>query len=75
MRKYKTRGIAVVVAPEGESILSEMSTEIRVADEMAGEFVEVEQVGNVALGKIQITPEEWPHLRKAIDRMIKQCTP
>jgi hypothetical protein len=25
------------------------------------------------VGKIQITPEEWPALRKAIDMMISGC--
>lgn len=73
MSDYEARTMSLVIAPKGEPIFSECATHVRIVDEAAGEFVEVEQQGGLGLGKIQLTPEEWPHIRKAIDRMIKQC--
>lgn len=73
MSDYETRTMSLVIAPKGEPIFSECATEVRIVDESGGEFVEVEQEGGSGLGKIQFTTEEWPHLRKAIDRLIKDC--
>lgn len=72
-KPYEIRTTAMTVAPVGDSTYSEMATTIAIADEAAGEFVEVTQHGRVDIGKIQINPEEWPSLREAIDRMIKAC--
>lgn len=72
-KPYEIRTTAMTVAPVGDSTYSEMATTIAIADEAAGEFVEVKQRGRVDIGKIQINPEEWPSLREAIDRMIKAC--
>ena len=70
---YETRITSLTVAPKKEPIFSECATHVRIVDEAAGEFVEVEQLGNKDLGKIQFMPEEWPHIRRAINRMIKEC--
>jgi hypothetical protein len=70
---YETRITSLTIAPKSEPIFSECATHVRIFDQAAGEFVEVEQFGHKDLGKIQFSPEEWPHLRKAIDRMIKEC--
>lgn len=72
-KPYEIRTTAMTVASVGDSTYSEMATTIAIADEAAGEFVEVTQHGRVDIGKIQINPEEWPSLREAIDRMIKAC--
>ena len=72
-KPYEIRTTALTVAPVGDSTYSEMATTIAIADEAAGEFVEVTQHGRVDIGKIQINPEEWPSLREAIDRMITEC--
>lgn len=72
-KPYEIRTTAMTVAPVGDSTYSEMATTIAIADEAAGEFVEVTQHGRVDIGKIQINPEEWPSLLEAIDRMIKAC--
>ena len=70
---YETRITNLVIAPKKEPIFSECATHVRIVDEAAGEFLEVEQQGGPSLGKIQFSPDEWPHLRRAINRMIKEC--
>lgn len=70
---YETRTLSILVAPKDQPTFSEYATEIKIVDEAAGEFLEVSQTGRTDLGKIAINPEEWPTLRDAIDRMIKQC--
>lgn len=50
-----------------------MATTVEIIDEAAGEFVVVEQHGRTGIGKIMINPEEWPAIRRAIDRMIREC--
>lgn len=69
MSEMETRIQAVVVAPVGQPIFSEMATTVGIENDGAGEFVVVEQ----EIGKIAINPEEWPHLRAAIDDMIGKC--
>lgn len=71
--EYETRTVAIMVMPKDEAVYGERATTIRVEDNAAGEFVEVEQHGADGLGKVQINPEEWPALRAAIDRMILEC--
>lgn len=73
MSKYKTRVTRLTVLPEGQPTFSEMATTVEIADEAAGEFVEVTQHGRADIGKIIIHPEEWPTLRAAINRLIRQC--
>jgi hypothetical protein len=73
MRDYEIRATKLIVAPEGEQVFSEMCTSVEIKDEAAGEFVMLSQSGRTDLGKIAISPEEWPALRDAIDRMIAQC--
>jgi hypothetical protein len=70
---YGVRVIALSVGPQDEPIFSEQATTITLVDESAGEFVEVSQHGRSDLGKIAINPEEWPELRRAINRMIALC--
>jgi hypothetical protein len=73
-RTMTTRSIKWVHGPKDEPIFSETSTDIEIVDEAGGEFVEVQQHHD-GYGKIGITPDEWPTLRKAIDHAIKQCRP
>lgn len=73
IKKYQTRVTSLAVFQEGETLFSEMTTTVSIDDEAAGEFVVVEQVGRTDIGKIAINPEEWPALRSAINRMVKQC--
>lgn len=69
-----TRSIKWVHGPKDEPIFSETSTDIEIVDEAGGEFVEVHQHHD-GYGKIGITPDEWPTLRKAIDHAVRQCKP
>lgn len=73
MHEYETRITQLTVAPHGAPIFSEMSTTVTIDDEAAGEFVVVEQSARDAPGKIALGPDEWPVLREAIDKMIKEC--
>lgn len=74
MMDYETRTLSILVAPKDQPTFSEYATEIKIVDEeAAGEFLEVSQTGRTDLGKIAINPEEWPTLRDAIDRMVKEC--
>ena len=72
---WETRVTAVTVAPVGQPIYVEMATEIKIVDEAAGEFVEVKQCRGRPndTGSVLIAPEEWPTMRKAIDKMIGAC--
>ena len=63
----------MAVLPEDQPIFSELATTVTIVDEAGGEFVEVEQSGHVDLGKIQISGDEWPALRAAIDTLLEQC--
>lgn len=73
MSKYNTQVTRLLVVPEGEPKFSEMATTVEIDDEAAGEFVVVSQYGRADIGKIAINPEEWPALRAAINRLIRQC--
>lgn len=78
MKPYEIRTTAMVVAPEGEPLFSELATRVTIVDDAAGEFVEVAQDGRDGSdysGKIGINPEEWPMLREAIDMAVANCRP
>lgn len=70
---YETRTTKVVIVPKGEPLFNQEATEIEIVDEAAGEFVEVRQCSDQYDGKIGITAEEWPTIRKAIDDMLGRC--
>lgn len=73
MTKYTQRETQIIIAPEGAPIFAESVTTVAIDDEDAGEFVTVKQDNGAAAGKIAISPEDWPALRSAINRMIKEC--
>ena len=72
MKPTETRVTQVVVCPQGDPLYSDAATTVQITDEAGGEFVEVSQDAP-GQGKILINPEEWPALRSAINRLIKQC--
>ena len=53
----------------GLPIFDETAWTIRIVDEAAGEFLEIENHN----GKVGINPEEWPALRAAIDKAVNEC--
>ena len=69
----ETRITSLIVLPEGEALFSERATVVRIEDEAGGEYVVVSQESVPERGNIAINPEEWPELREAIDRMVKEC--
>ncbi len=70
---YETRTTKVTVLFKGESLFHESATEVEIVDEAGGEFLEVSQCSDSHEGKIKIDPYEWPALKAAIDKMIKEC--
>lgn len=70
---YETRTTKLTVLFKGEPLFHESATEIEIVDEAAGEYLEVKQCSDSHEGKIKIDPYEWPALKAAIDRMIKEC--
>jgi hypothetical protein len=70
---YEIRTLSLYVAPKDQPVYSELGTTITIVDEAAGEFVEVSQSGRTDLGKIAISPREWPAVREAIDTAIGNC--
>jgi hypothetical protein len=70
---HETRTVRVSVAPKGEPLFHNGVTNIEITDEASGEFLEVSQCNDNNSGKILIDPYEWPALRAAIDKMIKEC--
>jgi hypothetical protein len=59
----------MIVGVKGEQIFDDSVTEIEIVDEAAGEFLEISQEG----GKLRFDPEEWPHVRDAVEKMFKMC--
>lgn len=70
--KYIKRIIKWTVVTEEEPLLDELATDIEIAGEGSGEFVEVKQHLEGS-GKIRFGPEEWPAIREAIDCAVKLC--
>ena len=73
MSKHQPRVTRIAVGPQDEPLFSEMVTTVEIVDEAGGEFVEVIQHGGEGIGKIQISPEDWPALRAAINRLVREC--
>lgn len=67
---YHARPVAWIIKPTGEPIFSEQSTRVEIVDEAGGEFLEIT---DGRLQKIQINPEEWPQLKRAIENAVKWC--
>ena len=70
---YEARVMSMVVLPKGQPIYSEMATTVSLDDEAAGEYLVLEQQGFEGAGKVRVTAEEWPALRRAINRMARLC--
>lgn len=70
MSDYEVRVTRLTVLPKGEDIFTERATNVEIADEAGGEFVVIWQSGEA---RIPVDPAEWPALRGAIDRMVKEC--
>lgn len=70
---YEERITAVVVLPEGKPLFDAHATVIKLDDESAGEFIIIEQHADESTGNIRIDIEEWPKIRRAINKMAKRA--
>ena len=66
---HTTRVTRLHVVPEAEPLFSEQAYTVEIDDEGGGEFIIVSDFAE----KIRINAKEWPALREAIDRMVKEC--
>ena len=61
----------------GTDLIDETTWHVAIHTEGAGEFVRVESLASTVNEPlpIAINPEEWPALRRAINRMVRECRP
>ena len=71
----KTRITRISVTPEGCSLFELSATHIDIVDEAAGEFVTLTQHTDDRHGDhvVNINPDEWPAIRAAVNKLIKEC--
>ena len=61
------------VIPSGKTFNDEGVTIIDMDDEGGGAFVTVRQEEALNTNEIRIDPDEWPAVRAAINRMVREC--
>lgn len=74
MKPYKIRTTRLTVMPDEEQIFSETATHIEIEDDGAGEYLRITQQSgspDVKEQSIMVTPEEWPHVRQAVETLIE----
>jgi hypothetical protein len=70
---YETKISQLVIKPTDGAIFSESATTVTVQDAGAGCFYALEQCrGNGSDKGIQITPDEWPHVVAAVERLFAE---
>ena len=70
---YRTITTQRRVIPAGKTWADEGVTIIGIDDEGGGAFVTVRQEENLNTNEIRIDPGEWPAVRAAINRMVREC--
>ena len=74
MNDYETRTLKIGVALKVKPIFDESMTTIEIEDESGGEYLKIIQSRDeIKPGTIYIEPDEWPALKAAIEKMIKEC--
>ena len=61
------------VVPSGKPIYDEAATTIGLDDEGGGAFVTIRQESAMDSDIIRIDPDEWPAVRAAVNRMVREC--
>ena len=61
------------VVPSGKPIYDEAATTVGLDDEGGGLFVTIRQEENLSTNEVKIDPEEWPAIRAAVNRMVREC--
>lgn len=71
----KPRITKMSVLPDNCSIFEYTATHIAIDDEGAGEYVTITQHTDDRHGDhvVNINPDEWPAIRAAVNKMIKEC--
>lgn len=71
----KPRVTKMSVLPDGCSIFECNATHIAIDGEGAGEYVTITQHTDDRHGDhvVNINPEEWPAIRAAINKLVKEC--
>jgi hypothetical protein len=73
MNKYEKVVLTYIVKPVGESIYSELATEITIDDEGSGPYVKISQSPEIVNNAVVlITKEEWPLIAQAVDQLIEK---
>ena len=63
----------ITVLPKGESIFSQLATEISIVDEAAGPFIEMRQFPEEGDEQtIKFDVDEWPYIAKAVGKLIQE---
>ena len=70
---YRTITTQRRVIPAGKTLDDEGVTIIGIDDEGGGAFVTVRQEEQLNANEIRIDPDEWPAVRAAINRMVREC--
>ena len=61
------------VIPSGKTFNDEGVTIIDMDGEGGGAFVTVRQEEQLNANEIRIDPDEWPAVRAAVNRMVREC--
>lgn len=70
-----TKTQAVVVVPDGEPIYSYKATKVELSDNPSGDLVVlVSQPNDHYVADIAIRVEEWPVIRRAINKMVRSIS-
>lgn len=69
--KIDIRITRLCIVPRGEAIFDERSIHIEIVDNAAGEFLRIH--GQTSDNLPEISPEEWPVIKSAIDFMVDHC--
>ena len=67
----KTRITRISVMLDNRDIYDDGATHIEIMDEGGGEFITISQPDNAA--NIRIDLDEWPAIRAAVNKLIKEC--
>ena len=70
---YRTITTQRRVIPSGKTMDDEGVTIIGMADEGGGAFVTIRQESAMDSDIIRIDPDEWPAVRAAVNRMVREC--
>ena len=67
----KVRNIKCVITPDGVTVAGDDTFLVEIEDSGGGEYVSICQPPDYK--KLNINPNEWPALRKLIDKMVRDC--